>query len=127
MQRHPCRARLSVTGGYPGVVEALRQRRTLATVEFSWNPVESRANKKKHGVSFEEAQEVFTSGVEYLELFDEAHSIEEDRFLVIGPIRRGLVLVVWTERDENITRIISARWATQREADLFLVRVDRER
>jgi uncharacterized protein len=99
----------------------------LATVEFSWDPAKSRANKKKHGVSFEEAQEVFTSGVEYLELFDEAHSFEEDRFLAIGPIRRGLVLVVWTERDENVIRIISARWATKHEADLFLVRVVMER
>jgi putative transcriptional regulator len=31
--------------------------------------------------------------------------------IAIGPITRGLVLVVWTERDEDILRIISARWA----------------
>jgi uncharacterized DUF497 family protein len=96
-------------------------------VKFSWDPTKNRANKKKHGVSFEEAREVFTSGVEYLELFDEAHSIEEDRFIAIGPIRRGLVLVVWTERDGDIIRIISARWATQHEANLFLVHVVMER
>ncbi len=92
---------------------------------FSWDPAKNRANKKKHGVSFEEAQELFTSGVEYLEIFDEANSIEEDRFLAIGPIRRGLVLVVWTERDEHILRIISARWATQHEADLFVEHMER--
>jgi uncharacterized DUF497 family protein len=94
-------------------------------VTFSWDPAKNRANKKKHGVSFEEAQELFTSGVEYLEIFDEANSIEEDRFLAIGPIRRGLVLVVWTERDEHILRIISARWATQHEADLFVEHMER--
>jgi len=33
----------------------------------------------------------------------------EDRFISIGPIRRGIVLVVWTERDEDTIRLISAR------------------
>lgn len=61
----------------------------------------------------------FTSGVDFLEMFDEAHSETEDRFIAIGPIRRGLVLVVWTERDEETIRIISARWATRREAQLY--------
>lgn len=88
---------------------------------FSSLPPEigDRANRKKHGVSFEEARELFTSGVEYLELFDDAHSDDEERFLAIGPIRRGLVLIVWIERDELETRIISARWATPHEARLF--------
>lgn len=50
----------------------------------------------------------------------EAHSDEEDRFIAIGAIRRGVVLVVWTEQvsgddEECATRIISARWATKRE------------
>ena len=58
---------------------------------------------------------MFTSGDDYLEVFDEAHSVEEDRFIAIGPVARGLVLVVWTERDENVIRIISARWATRSE------------
>ncbi len=87
-------------------------------VKVSWNPAKNRANVKKHGVSFEDAQELFTSGVDYLEIFDDAHSDDEDRFLAIGPIRRGLVLVVWTERDEDEVRIISARWATPHEAQL---------
>jgi uncharacterized protein len=60
-----------------------------------------------------------------LELFDDAHSVEEDRFLAIGPTRRGLVLVVWTERDEDEIRIISARWATPRETDLFREHTER--
>ena len=49
---------------------------------------------KKHGVSFEEAQELFTPGVDYLGIFDDAHSDDEGRFSAIGPIRHGLVLVV---------------------------------
>jgi hypothetical protein len=49
------------------------------------------------------------------EIFDEAHSEKDDRFIAIGPLKRGVILVVWTERDESVIRIISARLATPRE------------
>lgn len=88
-------------------------------VEVTWDPAKDAANRKKHGVSFAEAAELFTSGADYLEIFDDAHSIEEDRFLAIGPIRRGLIMVVHTEQDEDAIRIISARWASKRERGLF--------
>lgn len=89
------------------------------SVRVTWDRAKSLANQKKHGVSFEEASELFRSGVDYLELFDDTHSDDEDRFIAIGPIRRRLVLVAWTERDEDIVRIISARWATRSEQALF--------
>ena len=85
-------------------------------MEFEWDGQKSALNRAKHGVSFEEAQEVFEPRVVALEIFDAAHSLTEDRFITIGPIKRGLVLVVWTEREEDIVRIISARWATESEA-----------
>lgn len=96
-------------------------------MEVTWDPAKNLANQKKHGVSFEEASELFTGGQDYLELFDEAHSREEDRFIAIGPIRRGLVLVVLTEQDESTIRIISARWATTREQAAFLRHQDDHR
>ena len=76
-------------------------------------------NQQKHGVGFNEAAELFTSGSDYLEIFDEEHSVTEDRFIAIGPIRRGLILVVWTEREEDVVRIISARWATAPEQNMY--------
>ena len=88
-------------------------------VKVTWDRAKNLANQKNHGISFREASELFTSGVDYLELFDGAHSDEEDRFIAIGPIQRGLVLVVWTERDKDVVRIISARWATRAEQALF--------
>lgn len=88
-------------------------------VEVEWDESKNRSNQQKHGVSFEEARELFVSGVDYLEIFDADHSGSEDRFISIGPIRRGLVLVVWTERDEDTIRLISARWATKREQGLY--------
>jgi DNA-binding transcriptional regulator YiaG len=44
-----------------------------------WDETKNRENQRKHGVSFEEAGELFTAGVDYLELFDDAHSDAEDR------------------------------------------------
>jgi uncharacterized protein len=88
-------------------------------VNVEWDDAKNHANQKRHGVSFEEARELFTSGIDYLEIFDADHSDVEDRFISIGPIKRGLVLIVWTERDEDTIRLISARWATKREQALF--------
>ena len=88
-------------------------------MRFIWDAAKSVANVENHGVSLDEASELFKSGEDYLELYDETHSTFEDRFLAIGPIRRGLVLVVWTERREDEVRIISARWASPREARLY--------
>ena len=84
-------------------------------MRFAWDDVKDRANQQKHGISFTEASELFISGVDYLEIFDDEHSDTEDRFIAIGPIRRGLVLVSWTDQDEGTIRIISARWTTRRE------------
>lgn len=88
-------------------------------MEVEWDEAKNRTNQQKHGVSFEEARELFTSGADYLEIFDADHSDMEDRFISIGPIKRGLVLVVWTERDETTIRLIGARWATKREQALY--------
>jgi uncharacterized protein len=88
-------------------------------VRFEWDEVKNRANQKAHGISFDEAQELFTSGLDYLEIFDANHSDYEDRFICIGPVRRGVILVVKTEPGEDITRIISARFASKTEKRLF--------
>jgi len=88
-------------------------------VKVAWDESKNLANQAKHGVSFEEASQLFSSGVDYLEIFDEAHSDEEERFIAIGPVARGVVVVVWTEQEEDTTRIISARRATKRERDHY--------
>lgn len=92
-----------------------------------WDRAKDIANQKSHGVSFREASELLISGTDHLEMFDDVHSDDEDRFISIGPIRRGLVLVVWTERDDDRIRIISAPWATRREQALFRAHLRRSR
>ena len=84
-----------------------------------WDPAKNLANQRKHGISFQEAARLFTSRSNYLVIYDEAHSGDEDRFIAIGPIRRGTVVVAWTEEVEEDVRIISARWATARELRLL--------
>jgi len=87
-------------------------------VRFSWDDAKNATNKRKHGVSFEDAAQLLITD-HHLVIFDEEHSEHEDRFISIGPIARGIVLVVWTERDQDEVRIISARWATATEKALF--------
>ena len=47
-----------------------------------------------------------------------------DRFITIGPIQHGLVMVVWTERVDDTIRIISARWATKRAVERYRTYLD---
>jgi hypothetical protein len=95
-------------------------------MRFEWDPAKDKANRAKHGVSFEEAVELFNSDADYLEIYDEEHSDEEDRFIAIGPIRRGVIVVAYTERDEDVLRIVSARMATKQERQR-LEQFERER
>lgn len=88
-------------------------------MEVRWDEAKNLANQQKHGVTFEQARELFTSGRDYLEIFDDAHSDAEERFIAIGPISGGIVLIVLTEQDETTLRIISARWATRNEQTLY--------
>lgn len=88
-------------------------------MEFEWDPAKNEANRGKHGLSFDEVSELFTSSRDYLEIYDGTHAAEEDRFIAIGVIRRGVVVVVFTERGDEVIRIIGARLATRAEARLL--------
>lgn len=89
------------------------------TVDFEWDDAKDLSNRRKHGLSFAEARQLFESGADYLEIFDVEHSEMEDRFIAIGPIDRGFVVVVYTEQEEDRIRIIGARLANKREQALY--------
>ncbi len=83
-------------------------------MQFEWNKEKAERNLKKHGVSFEEAKTVWNDYF-YIDLYDEVHSVEEGRFLIVGESgEKRLLIVSYTER-ENRIRIISARELTPRE------------
>lgn len=81
-------------------------------LEFEWDEDKAAANWKKHGVDFRDAVRVFSDPFRK-EMYDAAHSTDEDRFNTIGRVR-DILFVVHTECGER-TRIISARRATPRE------------
>ncbi len=87
-------------------------------VRFEWDPSKDRANQLKHGLSFDEAAALFTSDDEHLEIYDQEHSEDEDRFIAIGVVR-GVVVVVFIEAPDDVIRIVSARKATKKEMEIF--------
>jgi uncharacterized protein len=89
-------------------------------MNFEWDNQKANSNKAKHGISFEEASKLFLGRVDFIEIFDESHSLDEDRFIAIGPIAKGIVVVVYIEKSVNLIRIISARKATKKEIYLFI-------
>ena len=115
---------------------------TLGGLTFEYNPEKNRKNIEKHGISFKSAARVFFD-YDRIELYDDVHSEDEDRYDTIGDTSAGnltiignlqdahriddILFVVYTERvvvDENgksgeVTRLISARLATSFERGVY--------
>lgn len=89
-------------------------------MKFEWDSQKAKINVTKHRITFEEASKVFRGRADFVEIFDESHSIDEDRFIAIGPIAKGIIVVVYIEKSLDLIRIISARKATRKEIALFL-------
>ena len=88
-------------------------------MRVEWDPEKDAANRVKHGLSFGEVRGLFEGDADYLVIYDAGHSDDEDRFLAIGAIAKGVVIVAHTEPSEAVIRIISARMATRVEQELF--------
>jgi uncharacterized DUF497 family protein len=90
-------------------------------MSFEWDEAKNRLNKRKHGVTFEEAQTVFLDECA-LRFHDPDHSKAEDRFLLLGISSRLRVLIVCHcyRASDTAIRLISARKADkQEEADYW--------
>ena len=88
----------------------------MSDLRIEWDPRKAAANRRKHGVSFEEAATVFADEAALL-IADPEHSDQEDRFVLLGlsATLRVLVVVHCYRETEDVIRIISARKATRRE------------
>jgi len=84
-------------------------------VDFEYDPEKSAANKRKHGIDFEEAQELWLdpAAVEI-----PARVTDEPRWVVIGKIGEKHWSAVITRRNENI-RLISVRRSRDEEVELY--------
>lgn len=92
----------------------------MDTIIFDWDENKNTINKKKHGISFEEARTVFYDR-NALMISDTEHSEQEDRFLLLGTSVRAKLLVVCHcyRLSDTVVRIISARKATKAETKQY--------
>ena len=92
----------------------------MKQLEFDWDTAKSSSNKKKHGISFDEAQTVFNDPNARL-ISDPDHSGDEDRFVLLGMSEHLRILVVCHCYRENgiQIRIISARRAKRKEIEIY--------
>ncbi len=89
-------------------------------LRFVWDDEKNRENIRKHDVSFEEAATIFCN-FPFEVFYDPEHSSNEDRYIAVGKVRLGrLLLVVHCEnRQGTEIRIISARKVTPKERKIF--------
>ena len=92
-------------------------------MKFEWDESKNKKNIAKHNVSFELAESVFDDK-NAVYLYDEVHSADEDRFIVIGKedtLRMEITVChCYGGKDEEVVRIISARKATKKEVNIYL-------
>ena len=91
----------------------------MKNLKFEWDDEKEQKNIIKHKIDFSTAALVF-DGENRIEMYDDRHSDDEDRYITIGQVNdfTFIVMVVYTERGEAI-RIISARLATKREKEMY--------
>lgn len=82
-------------------------------MQFEWDEAKNLENIRKHEIDFADIPEVF-EGPMLVEL-DDRFDYGEDRWLGIGFLAQGVAIVVWTERQNDVIRLISARRANRYE------------
>ena len=91
-------------------------------MKYEWDEKKNKINQQKHGVSFEEAKEVFEDPLQISKL-DYRFSYFEERWITIGSTSKHKILVVanlfFTDDGEEIIRIISARRANKQERESY--------
>lgn len=93
-------------------------------MEFEWDPRKAARNIEKHNVSFGEAATVFGDPLS-LTFADPDHSIDEDRYIIVGMSNTSrLLMVAHAERGGRI-RIISARKLTAKERRVYETKIKR--
>jgi uncharacterized DUF497 family protein len=88
----------------------------MTELRFEWDPKKNRENRRRHKVSFEEAETAFADEHGLLTA-DPDHSAQEERFIPLGlsaTLRLLVVCHTYREREELI-RLISARKANRSE------------
>lgn len=86
-------------------------------MEVTWDEEKRRSNLAKHGLDFADAPTVFRGAVFVFE--DPRRSYGEQRFVALGMLREIVVVIAFTEPEEDSIRIISMRKAIRNEQQIF--------
>ena len=86
-------------------------------MKFEWDDAKNRANIRKHGIDFIDAIDIFNHP--YLSAHDKRENYGEDRWQALGWMKALVGVVVYTERQGDVIRVISARRATKREVSNY--------
>ena len=93
-------------------------------MEFDWDPTKAKRNLKSHGVSFDEAKTVFYDDFAR-QFYDEGHSDEEDRFLLLGVSNNSRILLIChcELESKDVIRIICLLYTSPSPRDLSTSRM----
>jgi uncharacterized protein len=91
--------------------------------DFEWDPIKNHQNQQKHTIGFERAATVFQDP-RAVTIFDDEHSLLEERWITLGIDRTGILIVVCHTykkelKDAYKIRIFSARKATMKETQQY--------
>lgn len=86
-------------------------------MQFEWDEAKNLENIRKHEIDFADVPEMFASPM--LIESDDRFDYGEDRWFGISFLGKGIAVVVWTERQNDVIRIISARRANRYERQRF--------
>jgi len=86
-------------------------------MQFEWDEAKNLVNIQKHSIDFADVPLVFEN--EMLIELDERFNYDEDRWIRMGFLGPGVVVIVWVERHRDLIRIISARRASRYERKRF--------
>jgi len=87
-------------------------------LQFEWDEKKAKINKRKHGITFEEATTAFADELS-ITIDDPLHSEDEDRLILIGQSKGFKTLIVIHVEKRKSIRIISARKATKHEQKFY--------
>ena len=89
-------------------------------ITFHWDEQKNKINQQKHGITFAEAESVFFDDYA-IQFWDEDHSQEEERFLLLGISSKMRILIVvhCFREEDSIIIIISSRKATKNESQEY--------
>jgi uncharacterized DUF497 family protein len=86
-------------------------------MKFEWDEAKRKLNLRKHGIDFEDITPIFNAPM--LTALDTREDYGEDRWFGIGIVRNIVVVIAFTERENDKIRIISARKATKNERQAY--------